>query len=192
MKMAVRCNMRFPNLPPLVGDMVDGQVGWITLSDKDYSTIGYFLCCHLVIENYLEAYIQSEMKGQFSIYSAKLRFGQKLNLIENIPLPERYNFIPALKHFNGLRNKLSHNIHTEMNEDNLSPLVQFVEKAREEPLIKRDAINIIQNFTGFVCSWLAGCYMHQKKGESMDKREEFERWVVAHDSKWSMTNEDGN
>lgn len=173
-------SINFPKLPPLVGDTSGHHDEWVTLSMKDYSLIGYFLCCHLVIENYLEAYIQGEISHSFSVSSANLNFSQKLNLIEKSPFPEEYNFIPALKHFNKLRNKLSHNIHTNIDEGSLLPLTQFLEKSHGKPFSEISTNKILEMFTGAVCSWLAACCVIRGKGNNADVQLEYERWIAAH------------
>ena len=123
--------MKLPPLPPLVGPLIEGSVTWDKISDISYTTVGYLLCCHLVLENYIEAFVGANMRSGLSIENARLTFSQKLSILESWELPDQYNFMPSLKHLNSLRNKLGHNIRTVISENELLPLVQFLEKGHE-------------------------------------------------------------
>jgi hypothetical protein len=172
--------MKLPPLPPLVGKIVDGAATWDRLSDIDYSTVGYLLCCHLVLENYIEAYMQAKMGASFSIEAARLTFGQKISMLGSWNLPDQYNFMPSLKHLNSLRNKLGHNIRTVISENELLPLIQFLEKASGIERQKRDALSVLNAYTGLVCAWLAASYVNLKEGPNIDDRASFEKWGEGH------------
>lgn len=172
--------MKLPPLPPLVGEVIDGSVTWEGLTDIDYSTVGYLLCCHLVIENYLDAFIQARIGVDFSIKGARLTFGQKVSLLTPIDLPKRFNFISTLKHLNSLRNKLGHNIRTIISEEELLPLIQYLEKSSEKTLAKRDAISVLRDYTGLVCAWMAASYVYDIEGRGFNRSAAFEKWARSH------------
>jgi len=173
--------MELPPLPPLVGNIIDGAATWESIGDIDYSTIGYLLCCHMVLENYVEAFMQAEAGDCFSIKSGRLTFGQKISMLSAATsLPDKYDFLPSLKHLNSLRNRLGHNVRTVISEKELLPLIHFVEKATESKLHKRDTLSVIRHYTEFVCSWLGASYVHIKEGPHIDRRAAFEKWAKGH------------
>jgi hypothetical protein len=172
--------MDLPQLPPLVHSVTGGTVQWDTLSDIDYSTIGYLLCCHLVMENYVDAYIRTAINTQFSLKAAKLTFGQKLSLIGSVGFPERYNFLPALKSFNSLRNRLSHDIKSGVTQIDLAPMVHYLEKVSARPLDRRDTLFVLREFTGAVCAWF-GALISFDAG-SLDIEAAFDKWKRAHNT----------
>lgn len=172
--------MKQPPLPPLVGNTLDGGTTWERLRDIDYTTVGYLLCCHLVLENYLEAYMQASMGNSFSIEAARLTFAQKISMLSPWNLPDQYNFMPSLKHLNSLRNKLGHNIRTVISEDELLPLIQFVEKATGTGVPDRSTSAVLNIYTGLVCAWLAASYMVHKEKPHSDIRTSFGEWGKGH------------
>lgn len=172
--------MNLPPLPPLVGKVADGTATWDRLSDIDYSAIGYLLCCHLVLENYIEAFMQAKVGGDLSFEAARLTFGQKVSMLSSWTLPDQYDFMPSLKHFNSLRNRLGHNIRTVISENELLPLIQFLEKAHGSKLHKRDFLSVIDSYTSFLCSWLGASYAYIAEGAHIDERASFEKWAKGH------------
>ena len=172
--------MKLPPLPPLVGPLIEGSVTWNKISDISYTTVGYLLCCHLVLENYIESFVGANMRSGLSIENARLTFGQKLSIIESWELPDQYNFIPSLKHLNSLRNKLGHNIRTVISENELLPLVQFLEKVRGKKLGKLDVLSVLEAYTGAVGAYMASAYVLAKQGPQQDLRASFEKWAVSH------------
>jgi hypothetical protein len=172
--------MKIPPLPPLVGPVVAGSVTWDRLSDIDYTTVGYLLCCHLVLENYIEAYIQANVGANLSVENARLTFAQKLSILDSWKLPDRFNFMPSLKHLNSLRNKLGHNIQTTISESELLPLIQFLETVGEKKLDRRDAISVLEVYTGTVGAYMASAYVLAKEGRIGDPHVSFEKWAANH------------
>lgn len=171
--------MKLPPLPPLVGPIIDGAITWDKISEISYSTVGYLLCCHLVLENYIEEFVEANMNLGLSIQNARLTFSQKLAILESWELPEQYNFMPSLKHFNSLRNKLGHNIRTVISESELLPLTQFLEKAHGRKF-EYDALSILQSYTSSVGAYMACAYVLSKDGPQQDSRTSFEKWAVNH------------
>ena len=101
--------MKHAGLPPLVAEIRDGAVTWQRLENLDYELLGYFLSCHLIIEHYLDEYLKT-CYPKLDWDASKQTFGQKVALLATDNYPDKYNSIPAIKHLNSLRNKLSHNI----------------------------------------------------------------------------------
>ena len=138
----------------MVGAIQDGDVTWQRLEHLDYELLGYFLSCHLIIEHYLEEYLKT-VYPKLDWDASRQTFGQKVSLLATDNYPEKYNCIPAIKHLNGLRNKLSHNIDFKIAKEDLLPLSQYVKKccgADEQPTEPK---NILNTFTSMVCVWFA-------------------------------------
>lgn len=144
-------------LPPLVGGFTDGKVTWQGIETVDYDTLGYLLSCHLIIEHYLDNYLATYTNSPFGWQEAKLTFGQKISLISKLHFPEPYNFIPAIKHLNSLRNKFSHNINLTTTDKDLLPFRHCLEKcAKDKTDFPNDVKDILSLFTMMVCAYFAG------------------------------------
>ena len=143
------------SLPPLVGEIRDGKLTWQRLDNLNYELIGYFLSCHLIIEHYLDEYLKSQY-SKLDWDSSRQSFGQKVSLLASDGYPEKYNSIPAIKHMNNLRNKLSHNIDFKISNVDLLPLSQYLKKCCgpefEGPTEPKEILNL---FTSIVCVWFA-------------------------------------
>ncbi len=147
--------MKDIQLPPLVGAIRDGHVTWQRLGAIDYELLGYFLSCHLIIEHYLDEYLKTRYPT-LGWEASKQTFGQKVSLLANDNYPDKYNSIPAIKHLNSLRNKLSHNIDFKIAETELLPLSQYLKKCcgpgLEQPVSPKETLDL---FTSMVCVWFA-------------------------------------
>ena len=145
--------MRNGTLPPLLANIRDGNVTWQRLENLNYELLGYFLSCHLIIEHYLDEYLKTRYPT-LDWEASRQTFAQKMALLSKDEYPEKYNSIPAIKHLNSLRNKLSHNIDFKITGDNLLPLSQYLKKcAGPEELT--DPKEILDLFTTMVCVWFA-------------------------------------
>jgi hypothetical protein len=147
--------MKHAGLPPLVHSIRDGDVTWQRLENIDYELLGYFLSCHLIIEHYLDEYLKTSYP-KLDWDASKQSFGQKVALLAAENYPEKYNSIPAIKHLNSLRNKLSHNIDFKITEADLLPLSHYLKKCcgldHEAPVEAREILDL---FTTMVCVWFA-------------------------------------
>ena len=150
--------MKTHGLPPLVGELEDGKVTWQSIKSVDYDTLGYLLSCHLIIEHYIDHYLETFPTASFGWKEARLTFAQKISLIAKLHFPEPYQFVPAIKHLNSLRNKFSHNIRTELSGSDLLPFIQCLEKwSQKAPAeLPTEAKEILQLFTLVICAYFAG------------------------------------
>jgi hypothetical protein len=153
--MEVRPLMKHTRLPPLVHSIRDGDVTWQRLESLNYELLGYFLSCHLIIEHYLDEYLKTQYP-KLDWDASKQTFGQKVALLATDNYPEKYNSIPAIKHLNSLRNKLSHNIDFKITEADLLPLSQYLRKCCGSELEQpTEAKEILDLFSTMVCVWFA-------------------------------------
>jgi len=147
--------MKRSSLPPLVHSIQNGDVTWQRLDNLDYELLGYFLSCHLIIEHYLDEYLKARYPT-LDWEASRQTFGQKVALLATDNYPEKYNSIPAIKHLNSLRNKLSHNIDFNITEADLLPLSQYLKKCCGTDLaLPTEAREILDLFTSMVCVWFA-------------------------------------
>ncbi|WP_122523569.1 hypothetical protein [Pseudomonas viridiflava] len=145
-------------LPPLLERFENGQAVWKSFKGVDFELIGLFLSSHLIVEHYLDEYLAAYSPAPFNWGAAKLTFGQKVALLSGLKqFPEPWVIPAALKHFNSLRNKLSHDVNFVLSVEVLLPEVQFLRKiSRREGLVDLDVpAKIIQEFASFVCVYLA-------------------------------------
>lgn len=145
--------MKHGALPPLVAQIHDGNVTWQRLENLNYALLGYFLSCHLIIEHYLDQYLKAR-HPELDWDASRQTFSQKVALLSADEYPEKYNSIPAIKHFNSLRNKLSHNIDFKITLDELLPLTQYLKKCAGSEEFSNPE-EILEMFTAMVCVWFA-------------------------------------
>ena len=143
------------SLPPLVSKIQDGDVTWQRIENIDYELLGYFLSCHLIIEYYMDEYLKTKYPA-LDWDGSKQSFGQKTSLLSKENYPEKYNSIPAIKHLNSLRNKISHNIEFKISTEDLLPLTQYLKKSCGEHMASpKNSKEILDLFTSMVCVWFA-------------------------------------
>ena len=143
-------------IPPILHDYRNGKITWQQLEGIDYDLLGYFLSCHLIVEHYLNGYLKTSFP-ELRWNNARLSFGQKISLVSKEKFPDRYNCVPAIKHLNSLRNKISHNIDYIISLKDLDPLIKYIEKSTDgKAEIPSETNKIIELFTTLVCAWFAG------------------------------------
>jgi hypothetical protein len=157
------------SLPPLLKEIAQGNVTWRRIEGLDYDGLGYFLFCHLVVEHYLDGYLKVYYPN-LNWEGARLTFSQKVLLLSRLDPPDRFNFIPAIKHMNSLRNKLSHNIDFKIEANDLLPITQFLAKAvKGEAEVPTEQNEILQFFTVLVCAYLGGAISGRLSEEKANK-----------------------
>lgn len=148
--------MTTTGLPPLVADITDGAVTWQRLEGLDYEVLGYFLSCHLIIEHYLDEFLKI-CYPTLDWDAARHTFGQKVALLSNFRVSDQYDCIPAIKHLNSLRNKLSHDIEFKIDTQSLLPLSQYLQKATEgKKETPTEPKALLAEFTTMTCVLFAG------------------------------------
>lgn len=148
--------MKEKGLPPLVENITNGSVTWKRLESIDYEVLGYFLSCHLIIEHYLDEFLKISYP-KLNWDAARQTFGQKVELLSAFRVSERYDCIPAIKHLNSLRNKLSHNIEFKIEKQSLLPLSHYLQKALEgKQEIPTEPKELLDLFTTMTCVLFAG------------------------------------
>jgi hypothetical protein len=150
--------MKTTSLPPLIAEISEGSVVWQRLEGIDYEVLGYFLSCHLIIEHYLDEFLKI-CHPSLDWDAARQTFGQKVALLSNFKVSDKYDCIPAIKHMNSIRNKLSHNIEFKIEQADLLPLNQYLAKVtdgKNENELPTSPKEILEQFTTMTCVLFAG------------------------------------
>lgn len=138
-------------LPPLVALKRGETVEWVQQKQRDFELLGYFLSCHLAIEHYMDSWLQTT-HPQLKWSEAKLNFGQKAALLRDLwkTIP-KYDSMPAIKHMNSVRNRMSHRVDYELTDADLLPLRQFLDKVSSNGQVPEDRIAMLSHFTSMAC-----------------------------------------
>jgi hypothetical protein len=159
-------------LPPTFGGIDKGNVIWHRLDDIDFDDLGFLLSCHLIIEHYMDQFLMTGSDSKFAWDSAKLSFSQKMSLISSLPFPEPYDFMPAVKHLNSVRNQFSHKLNKRMTEKDMLPIKHFLEKYvnynKESWVVPDDPKDMLDLFTTITCSFFAGSITARVKYKAGD------------------------
>ncbi len=78
-------------------------------------------------------------------------------MLTRFKISDQYDCIPAIKHLNKLRNKLSHDIDFKIRIEDLLPLTQYLSKAYERKHdIPAEPKAVLEQFTSMTCVLFAG------------------------------------
>ena len=121
-----------------------------SLISNDYSEIAQVLKCHLIIEHYLDIFLEKEL-GLDNLNEAKLSFFNKMKLL---PDNQAVTFVKAgIIRINTLRNKVAHQLDVKFTNKDLGEITSILKMAR----INVDDLSFIENiekFTSVACTWL--------------------------------------
>lgn len=122
------------------------------LYEADYESIGRVLRAHLVIENFMDAFLAA-FYGIEDLEGVKLRFDQKARLIPS-RAPQAWKLRPAILDLNKIRNKFGHRIdHELISEDMCNIYASLAHWMPGEQFATH--IDAIENFVVAVCSCFA-------------------------------------
>lgn len=162
--------MKETGLPPLIGNITNGSVTWKRIESIDYEILGYFLSCHLIIEHYLDEFLKISYPN-LNWDAARQTFGQKVELLSAFRVSEKYDCIPAIKHLNSLRNKLSHNIEFKIEMQSLLPLSHYLQKAcGGKQAIPTEPKALLDMFTTMTCVLFAGYISGQARNTNLTRK----------------------
>lgn len=122
-----------------------------SLLSQDHELIGRVLKCHLIVENYLDRFLNDHINCS-DLSEAKLTFFQKVKL-----LPSHGSAVafvkPGINKLNSIRNRFGHTLQPELHPHDLEPMLQVLHAVR--PSIQYpSAIEVIEAFTTVACTWL--------------------------------------
>lgn len=158
------------SLPPLFSDSFrDLDVKWNRIEGINFDTVGRILICHLIIEHYINIFIELEASKAFDFTGAKLTFSQKLKLIYKVEAFKERGIIKGIETLNKIRNKFSHNLTVQIDEADiifLKEVVDNIHKPEADEHVYSD-LAVIELFTSMTCAFMAGYCTH-----TVDKRKE--------------------
>ncbi|HEV7333646.1 MAG TPA: hypothetical protein VGN63_21610 [Flavisolibacter sp.] len=123
----------------------------IELFDRRADVLGRVLKCHLIIEHYIDSYLESAFPTITHWKESRLSFSQKMHLIYNEHVSISMYF-SAIKELNTIRNQFAHNLEYDIKEGDTSA-IKTVMYAWYSALGKNelDGIALIEDFTLWFC-----------------------------------------
>lgn len=140
-----------PHMAEIVERFNEENARFIALMSKPHDVIGRLLKCHLVVEHYLERFL-SEHYGIEGIEHAKLGFFNKAMLLPTQASSAAF-VRPGILKLNALRNKVGHTLEREPAFEDLGPISDVLNVAREGVGFE-SPIEAIEAFTTIACTWL--------------------------------------
>lgn len=154
------------HLPPMFNGVKDGSVVWKRVADIDHELLGFFLTCHLLIEHYMDEYLKATIP-RLDWEKPRLTFGQRISLLtwEVLVNDQKYDPIPAIKHINTLRNKISHRLEIKLDAQSLQPLADYMKKVSSpRPYAPpSDPKELLEEFVGTCCATFASHLFFQHR-----------------------------
>lgn len=148
--------MKTTGLPPRVAEISQGEIKWARVEGIDYDFLGYFLCIHLTIEHYLDQFLKI-VHPDLDWDASRQNFAQKIALLTKFKAGPRYDVVPAIKHLNSLRNRMSHALDAKITSVDLLPFVHCLQKmTKNKADVPNDPKEILETFTALVCAFFAG------------------------------------
>lgn len=142
--------------PEMEKDLEDFNQQYREFLKKDDSSIGAILRCHLLVEHFLDRYIEAANPSIQKFEDARLSFAQKL-VIADHPKSIVHAIMPSLRALNRLRNHLAHKLSASFDETLLGPINEFMttwNKAGGYPVPK--GIRMVEEFALLASGWLYG------------------------------------
>ena len=124
---------------------------FIALFGRRHDVIGRLLKCHLVVEHYLERFL-SDHFGIENVEDAKLGFYNKAALLPSKSSSAAF-VKPGILRLNVLRNRIGHSLGNEPAFDDLGPIRDVLQVARQGVHFAAP-IDAIEAFTTVACTWL--------------------------------------
>ncbi|MFH1062035.1 MAG: hypothetical protein V1747_04020 [Candidatus Omnitrophota bacterium] len=122
-----------------------------TLFKANHELIGRVLKCHLIIEKYLNDYLEFFYGKDFT-ESINLRFYQKLVLLKSKSVSMNIIF-EGIQEINQIRNKFAHKLNTSITINDVKSCKPFVDALLSEN--STQPVNVIEGFTNIVCILIA-------------------------------------
>lgn len=121
------------------------------LLTSDHDIIGRVLKCHLVIEYFMNQFVEDKIQIK-DIKELNLSFYQKILLIEQVDNGYKF-YLEPVKVINKIRNKLAHNIDPLIDFNILKDLKKIVDFVYKDENIQ-ESITLIEKYTVIVCTAL--------------------------------------
>ena len=140
-----------PFLPEIEENFERENDRFKALISQDHGLIGRVLKCHLILEHYLERFLEQHFATE-SIADAKLSFFQKAQLLPSQGHAAAF-VRPGILKLNAIRNKFGHTLSPDLEMGELEPLSQVLRVVRAGATFP-EPIDVIEAFTTVACTWL--------------------------------------
>ena len=140
-----------PHLPRIEADFEKENNSLKSLLARDHETTGRVLKSHPIAEHYLDRNLSSRLTSAL-IQDAKLTFFQKASLLPSSASREAF-VKPGLLKLNAIRNKLAHDLATDLSNLDLGPINSVLSVARPASEFP-GSVERIEAFTTIACTWL--------------------------------------
>lgn len=141
-----------PHWPEIEADFNRHNERFLQLLSIDHEPIGRVLRAHLVIENFLDAFLVSFYEIE-EYEDLRLTFAQKARL-----LPSRRSSAaivrPGIIQLNSVRNKFGHQINQLIENHNLSAIHEALRHARPNAKFT-SSVEVIEAFAAVACAFLS-------------------------------------
>ena len=122
--------------------------------ERDDAAVGVILRCHLIVEHFLDGYLNAANPAIQEWDSARLTFAQKLALADH-PRSKLHMLMPGLRCLNSLRNRLAHQLDAEFDVATIGPIREFMtiwNTAAGKPI--PHGIPLVEEFALHASAWL--------------------------------------
>jgi hypothetical protein len=122
----------------------------LRLLNKETDELGRVLKCHLIIEHYIDNYLNVAYPTVYNWNNIRLTFSQKLELTQN---PKTiFTYYSAIKNLNSIRNKFSHKLNYSIKSEDYKD-IETIMRIWNTELNKslQSGINLIEEFTIWIC-----------------------------------------
>lgn len=134
----------------LEGDQNSFNMQISSLLNQNVDEMGFVLKCHLIIESYIDQYIDICFPATPNWNKARLSFAQKLELINHPNTFIRF-YYPAIKSLNRLRNKFAHNLSYKIKDHDYSEIHASMKVwHKAQGIFMPSELKLLQDFTVFI------------------------------------------
>jgi hypothetical protein len=184
-------------LPPYFGkNFRETGLDWVTIGPVNFDVIGKVLSYHLILEHYLEKFLEIATPSYLKWEKAGLTFGQKVSLVGSEKGPLKFMSLrEGIAAVNKIRNGFSHNLESKFNPEHISVLKKCLvanNKARQKEMDRLDDLKILETFTYVACSFFAGWCSSSVAVSNMEKRKRAEALKSKQQSKNPTSSEEIN
>lgn len=124
---------------------------FIKLMGQSHDVVGRLLKCHLVVESYLDRFLSEHFCIE-NVENVKLSFFNKAMLLPDKATSAAF-VKPGILRLNVLRNRVSHNLGSNITFEDLGAISEVLGIARTGVKFS-ESIEAIEAFTTVACTWL--------------------------------------
>lgn len=130
---------------------------YLELAGTNNPELPLVLRSHLIIEHYIDRYLDIAIPEVERWDELRLSFSMKLDIISNRKT-SLYMVAPGIKALNKVRNKYAHDLHYQLTQTDYAPMTEFVRMWRTAGgyAVPTTFEEVLSNFTLTTCGFLNG------------------------------------